>query len=117
MCETLQSSVFTSSHALRPLPAGPRAYPQIFHESLKDRCVGPDGKRRLVLDVGANFGFFAVYAAKLGCRVIAWEPVPRFVAFARWTIAANNVSDLVDLRERVVSNEAGQKISMSAPTS
>ncbi len=41
---------------------------QVFYEVLKNRCVRPDGSRALVLDVGANFGYFAVYAALLGCR-------------------------------------------------
>jgi len=35
----------------------------------------------LVLDVGANFGYYSLFAAALGCRVVAWEPVPRFRSF------------------------------------
>jgi hypothetical protein len=31
-------------------------------------CIKPDGTRRLFLDVGANFGWYSVYAASLGCR-------------------------------------------------
>lgn len=41
---------------------------QVFHKALEGRCVRPDGSRALVLDVGANFGWFSLYAAKLGCR-------------------------------------------------
>ena len=53
-------------HALTAPPRRPP--PQIFYEVLKDRCVKPDGKRGLVVDVGANFGYFTLYAAKMGCR-------------------------------------------------
>ena len=31
-------------------------------------CLRPDDSRGLVLDVGANFGYYALYAASLGCR-------------------------------------------------
>ncbi len=31
-------------------------------------CVRRDGTRRLFLDVGANFGWYSVYAATMGCR-------------------------------------------------
>lgn len=41
---------------------------QMWFLALKDHCIQPDGKRALVLDVGANFGWYSIYAAKLGCR-------------------------------------------------
>ncbi len=42
---------------------------KIFETILKNECVDPStGRRRLVLDVGANFGYFTVYAAMMGCR-------------------------------------------------
>ena len=31
-------------------------------------CLRPDDSRGLVLDVGANFGYYALYAAAHGCR-------------------------------------------------
>ena len=44
---------------------------QVFHEILEGRCVDPSsGERALVLDVGGNFGYFAVYAALHGCRCV-----------------------------------------------
>jgi len=35
---------------------------QIFNKVLENEngCLGADGSRKLVLDVGANFGYFAV---------------------------------------------------------
>ena len=41
---------------------------QMWYLALRDKCVQPGGKRALVLDVGANFGWYSIYAAMLGCR-------------------------------------------------
>lgn len=61
------------SHPLLPtpshlIPSPPPSHGQIFYEVLRKGCIRPDGSRALVLDVGANFGYFSVYAALLGCR-------------------------------------------------
>ena len=40
----------------------------MWYKLLRDRCIKPDGSRSLVLDVGGNFGWYSIYAAKLGCR-------------------------------------------------
>ena len=87
----------------------------IFREVLHKQCVDKDGKRALVLDIGANFGFFSVYAALLGCRVIAWEPVPLFRAFIRYNLQLNNVLHLVELRGKILSHEEGSVHEMSVP--
>ncbi len=49
----------------------------LFREILGRRCSsysssGPP----LVVDVGAHIGYFSLYAAAMGCRVLAFEPVP-----------------------------------------
>jgi len=41
---------------------------------LKEKCK--EDPNALVVDVGANIGYFALYAAKFGCRVEAYEPTP-----------------------------------------
>eukprot|EP00195_Chlamydomonas_chlamydogama_P011405 CAMPEP_0202902672 /NCGR_PEP_ID=MMETSP1392-20130828/16989_1 /ASSEMBLY_ACC=CAM_ASM_000868 /TAXON_ID=225041 /ORGANISM="Chlamydomonas chlamydogama, Strain SAG 11-48b" /LENGTH=567 /DNA_ID=CAMNT_0049589473 /DNA_START=195 /DNA_END=1898 /DNA_ORIENTATION=+ len=89
---------------------------QIFHQVLKDRCVSPDGSRALVVDIGANFGYFTLYAASMGCRVIAWEPVPLFRAFVKYGLQINNLTHLVDLHERVVGEKDGEVMRMQVPT-
>jgi hypothetical protein len=49
--------------------AVPTGITKIFQTVLKNECVDKNtGRRRLVLDVGANFGYFTVYAAMMGCR-------------------------------------------------
>lgn len=47
---------------------------QMWFLALKDHCIQPDGTRALVLDVGANFGWYSIYAAKLGCRYSLCAP-------------------------------------------
>ena len=42
-----------------------------------------------MLDVGANFGYYSLFAASLGCRVVAWEPVPRFRSFFEAALLLN----------------------------
>ena len=51
-----------------------------------------------MLDVGANFGYFALGAAAAGCRVIAWEPIELFRAFLHHGIALNNLTHLIRVR-------------------
>ena len=61
----------------------------------------PGGARALVLDVGANFGYFALGAAAAGCRVIAWEPIQLFRAFLHHGIALNHLTHLIRVRFRM----------------
>ena len=63
---TQVSETFAMRHPR--MPTEPMVLPQIFSALLNGSCVRPDGSRALVLDVGANFGYFSLYAAKLGCR-------------------------------------------------
>mmetsp|Transcript_5374 Transcript_5374/g.11801 ORF Transcript_5374/g.11801 Transcript_5374/m.11801 type:complete len:538 (+) Transcript_5374:196-1809(+) len=88
---------------------------RVFRSILEDRCIRSDGRRGLVLDVGANFGYFSLYAAAMGCRVIAWEPVPKFRAFFEWGIAMNKVGHLIDVRPNIVSNEKGATLRIAVP--
>ncbi|KAG1670446.1 hypothetical protein FOA52_010182 [Chlamydomonas sp. UWO 241] len=82
---------------------------RVVHEILgAGQCVGGGGARELVLDVGANFGVFALYAAAEGCRVIAWEPVDTFRAFLHHGIALNNLTHLVTVRNAAVSDASNQ---------
>ncbi|KAG2497659.1 hypothetical protein HYH03_004398 [Edaphochlamys debaryana] len=80
---------------------------QIFYRILKDRCVRPDGSRALVVDVGANFGWFAILAARLGCRVIAYEPVPLFRWFLEYSAYINGLRERIEVRASAVGHEAG----------
>lgn len=41
---------------------------QMWYTALRDKCIGQNGSRALVVDVGGNFGWYSAYAAQLGCR-------------------------------------------------
>ncbi|KDD76257.1 hypothetical protein H632_c295p0 [Helicosporidium sp. ATCC 50920] len=72
-------------------------------------------RRRLVLDVGGNFGYYAVLAASEGCRVITWEPVPLFGGFLRFNLLANNATALVELRTRAVGAQQDATVELVVP--
>ena len=61
----------------------------LYWHRLSAECCAKGG---LMLDIGSNFGYYAILAAKLGCRVLAWEPVPVFRAFIELAAQLNNVS-------------------------
>ena len=84
----------------------------VYWSRLSRQCCADGG---LMLDVGSNFGYYALYAAKLGCRVVAWEPVPVFRAFVEAGAALNNLSHRIHLRPAVVSDSAGEVLNMTVP--
>ena len=75
-------------------------------------CSQPDAR---FVDVGGNFGWYSVMAAVYGCRVTAWEPVPRFAAFFKYNMLLNNVTHLIDLREKIVSDKDGDRLVIRVP--
>ncbi|KAL1522571.1 hypothetical protein AB1Y20_017556 [Prymnesium parvum] len=85
----------------------------LFWHRLGERCCAAGG---LALDVGANFGYYSLYAAKMGCRVVAWEPVPAFRKFIKAAAQLNNLSHLIHLRAAVVSDTAGQTVEVHVPS-
>ena len=84
----------------------------LYFGALSRECCADGG---LMLDVGSNFGWFALYAATMGCRVVAWEPVPVFRAFLELGVRLNNLSHLVHVRAAAVSDVAGGNVTMRVP--
>jgi FkbM family methyltransferase len=60
----------------------------------------------LFVDVGANFGFWALPAARRGCRVIAVEPVPETRSLLAANVERNGLSDRVEILGQAVSDGA-----------
>jgi FkbM family methyltransferase len=58
----------------------------------------------LVVDVGANFGFWALPAARLGCRVIAVEPVPATRARLAANAERNGLAERVEIVAEALSD-------------
>ena len=69
----------------------------------------------LMLDVGSNFGYYALFAAAMGCRVVAWEPVPTFRAFLEIAVQLNHLSHRVHVRPAVVSDRPSARIELAVP--
>ena len=68
----------------------------------------------LVVDVGANFGFWALAAASRGCRVIAVEPVPETRARLAANAARNGLAERVEIVAAALSDADGP-LSISVP--
>lgn len=58
-----------------------------------------------VLDIGAYSGLFSIIAAKLGCDVIAFEPMPTHVERCKENFDINSVK--VDIRHVCITNKVG----------
>lgn len=80
----------------------------LFHTILNNHCRNPDGSSRLVVDVGANAGFFTLLAATYGCRVLSFEPVvgPRMLLTA--SVALNNFTSQVTIKDIALSGKTGE---------
>ena len=84
----------------------------LYWQKLSQQCCANGG---LMLDVGANFGYYSLYAARMGCRVVAWEPVPMFRQFIEAAAALNNLTSRIHVRPAVMSSVAGQIINLTVP--
>ena len=78
----------------------------IFGAVLRRACAADATQRGLVVDVGANFGYFSLLAARLGCSVVAVEPLPPLAAVLRRNVALNRVGDRVHVVQAAVSHTA-----------
>jgi FkbM family methyltransferase len=61
----------------------------------------------LVLDIGANQGFFSCYAAQKGARVVAFEPDPTSFATLERNLARNNFTGRVTTRREAIGAQRG----------
>jgi len=66
-------------------------------------CLRPD---MTFLDIGANFGFYSLLAARRGCRVIAVEPHPTTAKYLLQNLRANGVKD-VHVIQKALSDTSG----------
>ena len=89
-----------------------------FHRILGNgACLGHDGMRRTVVDVGANVGYFTLFAAAHGCNVLAIEPQPYAAELIRKSLAANHASlaARVEVITTLISTEQGARYSVHFP--
>lgn len=64
----------------------------------------------LMVDVGANVGYFSLLwaTAREGNRVIAFEPSPAAAPYIDQNVATNNLTSRIDVRHAAVGNENGE---------
>jgi FkbM family methyltransferase len=63
--------------------------------------------RSVVIDIGANQGFYSLDAARKGAHVFSFEPSPANFSILRQNIEQNNLSDLVTCFQSAVSGGRG----------
>jgi FkbM family methyltransferase len=65
----------------------------------------------IILDIGANIGSFAIYAAKrTSCRIIAVEPEPSNFEKLKEHVSLNNFQDRIECVKLAVSKESGLNV-------
>ena len=80
----------------------------IWYERDYDVPHMPIREGDVVIDIGANHGFFACYAAQKGARVLAFEPNPLVFPRLEKNIAANRFASRVTARPWAIAEHAGE---------
>ena len=84
-----------------------------FHELAGRCCRRTNG---LIIDIGANYGWYTLYARALGCKVVVFEPVPAYAAVVRAGLAANpGFASGVELHENVAYYTRGDVYTLNVP--
>eukprot|EP01103_Thecamoeba_quadrilineata_P018897 TRINITY_DN7442_c0_g1_i1.p1 TRINITY_DN7442_c0_g1~~TRINITY_DN7442_c0_g1_i1.p1 ORF type:complete len:426 (-),score=70.03 TRINITY_DN7442_c0_g1_i1:752-2029(-) len=66
------------------------------------------GSNKLFVDVGANLGYYSMYASKLGCRVISIEAQPPLIEYIRLSKLLNNIkNEHLRVMNYFISNDRG----------
>jgi len=80
---------------------------RLFEMILNGRCN--DGQQ-LVVDAGANLGYFATYSGVMGCRVIAFEPQPRLLPIINTSRLVNGLTDRFTLHNNIVNVDRSARL-------
>ena len=83
-------------------------YASIWYEHDYDIPGMPIRSGDVVIDVGANYGFFSCYAASRGAKVYAFEPSPPVYEYLERNIRANHFESLITARPWALSDYSGE---------
>ena len=78
------------------------------------RILADAGPDNLVVDVGANLGYFSLMAASMGQRVVSFEPMNRNAAKFQSSILRNHFQDRINLHQNAVSYESSGTVTLDA---
>jgi FkbM family methyltransferase len=84
-------------------------YPMLFEKEERELFCASIAPGCTVLDVGANFGFYTLLAAKRGARVFSIEADPVNAALLRHHVQINGFSDRVTIFE-MAATESNQRM-------
>ena len=79
----------------------------VFHTCLYDVPLAPVRAVDFVIDIGANHGFAALYFARRGADVLAFEPSAAVAALLRHNLETNQLGERVSVVEAAVSDRDG----------
>ena len=71
------------------------------------------GRDKLVVDVGANLGYFSLLAASMGFKVVSFEPMNHNTAKFLSSIARNNFEDKIILYQNAVTYTSCDSVTMT----
>jgi FkbM family methyltransferase len=81
---------------------------EIWHDHDYDIPRVPLRPGDVVVDIGGNHGFYTCYAARLGAKVLVFEPVPSLFKRLEENVKANGFADRVVARCCGTSDRPGQ---------
>jgi FkbM family methyltransferase len=81
----------------------------MFQWLLEKECSKDIGAQ-LVVDAGANLGYFASYSAAMGCSVIAFEPQPRLLPIISTSAHVNGVANRFKLYNNIISDNPSDRL-------
>jgi len=83
---------------------------KMFEFMLNNRCKNGN---HLVVDAGANLGYFSTYSAIMGCRVISFEPQPRLLPIINTSRLVNGIQDRMTLHNNIVHIDSNERLKIT----